>query len=132
MARGRRKDRIRRAVDAAEALTGIQFCVILCRPTKDDPRAQAERRFASLSLRDRPGVLLMVITRRRRIEILTSAAAHSRITDAACEKALGGIVAAFRRNELIEGLEQGIADLAAAAGPGREMGPELPDVVDVG
>lgn len=118
------------AVDAAEDLTGLQFCVYLG-PTETDARAHAERLFVDAGLHSRPAVLLLVAPPERRVEIVTAPAARERISDQACQSAIEAMTADFKAGDFGGGLSTGIAHLAAVAGPGTAPDEtELPDIIE--
>ena len=123
---GRRQQRVHRAVDRAEAATGLQFCVYLGGTAEEDPRALAERLFGDTH----PAVLVMVAPDARRVEILTDPTVRERIPDAACATAIERMRPALRHRRFDRALVDAITHLAAVAGPGPETGRELPDVVD--
>lgn len=123
---------VQRAVRAAEASTGLQFSVYLGDVHESDPRASAEALFAAHAREGRPGVLVVVAPAQRRVEIVTGAPAGLRIDDLACQRAVAQMTDRFAAGDLSSGIVAGIADLAAAAGPGLAPAGEadLPDVVD--
>ena len=119
------------AVDAAEELTGLQFCVYLG-PTEDDARAHAERLFVDAGLHSRPAVLLLVAPPERRVEIVTAPDARQRISDQACQAAIEAMTVDFKAGDFAGGISTGIAHLAAIAGPGVAAADntELPDIIE--
>jgi uncharacterized membrane protein YgcG len=120
------------AVHAAEASTGLQFCVYLG-PAPGGTRELAERLFAGAeSEGQQPAVLVAVGTAERKVEILTAEWAQPRVPDEACAEAID-----LMRPSLVDGaydaaLVAAIEHLAAAAGVGtpRVGGVELPDLFD--
>lgn len=120
------------AVRAAEAATGLQFCVYLGPLTGDDAHAAAEAMFVEQGLADRPGVLVLVAPKEHRVEIVTSPAARQRVPDEACQAAIDRMVEDFRRRRFDRGIVNGIEYLAAVAGAGvaAEGAVDLPDVLD--
>jgi uncharacterized membrane protein YgcG len=129
---GKRHRRVRDAVHAAEARTGLQFCVYLG-PAPGGTRELAERLFAGAEHEgQQPAVLLAVGTAERRVEILTADWARDRLPDAECEAAIE-----LMRPELVAGhydhaLVAAVEHLATVAGGGRPRvgGVELPDLFD--
>ena len=129
----RRRDhkRVGRAVDEAEQVTGLQFCVYLG-PTGQDSRAHAESLFVEAGLLSRPAVLVLVAPEQRRVEVVTAPAVRARVDDEACARAVEAMTTAFAAGDLPGGLVNGVRQLAAAAGPGA-VGPggeELPDLLE--
>jgi uncharacterized membrane protein len=120
------------AVHAAEAETGLQFCVYLG-PAPGNMRELAERLFAGAeSEGQRPAVLIAVGTAERKVEILTAEWAQARVPDAACAEAIE-----MMRPSLVEGaydaaLVVAVGHLASVAGNGTPQagGVELPDLFD--
>lgn len=125
---GKRHERVRQAVHAAERLTGLQFAVYLG-PTNEHPRQIAERLFTQ---HQEPDVLVLVATTARRVEILTAPSVRDRVTDEECEAAIEVMRSDLRRRRWDRALTAGIGHLATAAGPGerRPSEPELPDLFD--
>ncbi len=126
---GRQRARIARAVRAAETWTGLQFCVYLG-PTDDDPLAHAHALMDDLGLAGRPAVLLLVAPQARRLEIVTSPAASTRIPDHAAGLAAVAMAASFGVGDIAGGIAEATRLLAQTAGPGERRGAELPDVLD--
>lgn len=123
--------RIASTVDRAEELTGLQFAVYLG-PTSADSRAHAEAMLAELGHSDVPAVLLLVAPEQRRLEIVTSAAARTRIADRHCALAATSMTASFAVGDVVGGVCIGVQMLAQYAGaPARDWRPEpeLPDVL---
>jgi uncharacterized membrane protein len=126
---GRRFRRVEDAVQAAEASTGLQFCVYLGR-TEDNARSHAESMFVDAGLHERPAVLLLVAPRQRKVEIVTSPSVGQRLPDNVCAEAITVMTERFRKRSYSPGLVAGLQFLAHAAGPGVSAGPDLPDIVD--
>lgn len=126
MATGRSK-RIARAVDAAEAMTGLQLCVYLG-PGDGDPHARA----LSLFVDAHPSVLLLVAPAERAIEIVTAEDVRHRVTDDDCAAAIEVMRPLLRRKRYDKAIVAAIERLARAAGPGTAPAGavELPDVID--
>jgi uncharacterized membrane protein YgcG len=130
ISRGQRR-RLASAVDRAENLTGLQFAVYLG-PTRDDSRAHAEEMFGTLGYHALPAVLLVVAPDQRRLEIVTSPAARTRISDRHAALAATSMTASFAVGDVVGGVCIGLDMLARYAGPPREGAPldsELPDVL---
>lgn len=115
------KRRERRAIDeavkAAEAATGLQFCVYLG-PGHDDERAHAESLFVEAGLHERPAVLLLVAPDRHHVEIVTAEVIRQRLTDDACARAIEAMTPLFASGRYVDGLVLGLGRLAQEAGPG--------------
>jgi len=129
VAGGKRRQRVEEAVDRAENVTGLQFCVYLG-PSQDDPRVLAERLFATAAAEGQPAVLVVVAPTHRRVEILTAEWVRERIPDVACETAIAHMTPMLQAGAFDEALVAGIHHLAEVAGPGSAVGAELPDLFD--
>lgn len=125
----RQRRRIAKAVDRAEAWTGLQLCVYLG-PTETDPLAQAHALMDELGLAERPAVLILVAPRERRLEIVTSPAARERIDDHDARLAALAMSASFGVGDVTGGIVEAVRLLAQSAGPGGPEGTELPDLLD--
>ncbi|PLS75329.1 MAG: hypothetical protein CYG61_07875, partial [Actinobacteria bacterium] len=125
--------RVAEAVDAAEAITGLQFCVCLG-PAEGDARAHAEALFVQAGLHLRPAVLLLVAPEQRRVEVVTAPAVRGRVPDAACADAVADMTKHFAGGDLAGGIVAGVGRLAAVAGPGVAGAGdgELPDIMGGG
>ena len=124
--------RVRDAVHAAEASTGLQFCVFLG-PAPGPARELAERLFAGAeSEGQHPAVLVAVATNQRQVEILTAEWARARLPDAACEQAIERMLPSLREGAYDQALVDAVTHLAAAAGAGAPApgGVELPDLFE--
>jgi uncharacterized membrane protein YgcG len=129
---GKRHRRVRDAVHAAEATTGLQFCVFLG-PAPGPTRELAERLFAGAeSEGQQPAVLVAVATNQRQVEILTADWARARVPDAACHEAIERMRPALQTGDYDHALVAAVEHLAAVAGAGTpaEGGVELPDLFD--
>lgn len=127
----RQHRRIERVVDRAETLTGLQIAVYLG-PTRDDSRAHAEEMFHSLGYHALPAVLIVVAPDQRRLEIVTSAAARTRISDRHAGLTATSMTASFAVGDIVGGVCLGLDMLARYAGPAPAGAPvegELPDVL---
>lgn len=123
--------RIAAAAAVAERATGLEMCVAVCKPGAESTRAQSERAFDRLGLTARPAVLVAVLPRARKVEVVTSALARARLSDDDCAAAVAVMVERFAEGDIAGGVTQGLAVLAERAGAG-ESGTdqaELPDVV---
>jgi uncharacterized membrane protein YgcG len=129
---GKRHRRVRDAVHAAEARTGLQFCVYLG-PAPEGTRDLAERLFAGAENEgQQPAVLIAVGTAERRIEILTADWARERVPDAECEAAIERMRPALLDGSYDLALVAAVEHLADVAGTGAPKvgGVELPDLFD--
>jgi len=124
--------RVAAAVAEAERHTGLELCVVVCKPGPASTRTQAEHAFRRLGLAARPGLLVMVLPRARKVEILTSDEARSRVSDLDCSTAVDAMVESFKAGGLAAGIEAGLAVSAFRAGRGDDAQgqAELPDVVE--
>jgi len=124
--------RVAAAVADVEQHTGLEVCVVVCRPGPESTRAQADRTFRRLGLAARPGVLLMVLPRARKVEILTSGDARLRLSDHDCAAAVEAMVESFKAADLAAGIEAGLAIIQGRVGLGQDAADqtELPDVVE--
>lgn len=87
---------------------------------------------AELGHTDVPAVLLLVAPEQRRLEIVTSAAARTRVTDRHCALVATSMTASFAVGDIVGGVCIGVQMLAQYAGPpARDWRPEpeLPDVL---
>jgi uncharacterized membrane protein YgcG len=123
--------RVDAAVKAAEAQTGLQFCVYLGR-SATATREQAEAAFVEAGLATRPAVLVLVEPDQHRVEIVTAPDARERLTDEECAQALQEMTPYFARNQFVDGLVIGLGELAGRTGPGTADpdAPDLPNVFD--
>lgn len=128
----RQHAKVEAAVARAEATTGLQFCVFLGSIDDAHPRDHAEAMFVEAGLHDRPGLLIVVAPKQRRVEIVTSPHIRARVSDADAASAVEAMTASFGRGDLAGGLVSGLDRLTAIAGPGRlEAGQvNITDVVD--
>lgn len=111
-----------KAVEAAEARTGLQFCVYLG-PSRDPQELFAETH---------PAVLVMVVPEEHHVEIVTSPAARERVPDEVCQAAIDRMIDDFRAGRYDKGIVRGVEYLADVAGEGAaaEGITDLPDVLD--
>jgi uncharacterized membrane protein YgcG len=127
----REKRTVTRAIDAAERLTGLQFCVYLG-PGVGSAREHAERAFLEAGLHERPAVLILVAANHRRVDVVTAPGVRDRVSDDACEQAVSEMTPKFADGNFVRGLVAGIEVLAEAAGPGKPPpgATDLPDVIE--
>lgn len=118
--------RLHRAVEQAEAASGLQICVAICR-SEGEPAAQAEAALRSLRVSSQPTVLILVLPESRRVEVRHTL--DSRLGDVDSEKAVAAMIPAFAEGDIAGGVELGLDVLAGAAGPGPAIGSDLPDVI---
>lgn len=125
----RQHRQVLRAVKAAEAETGLQFCIYLGDVDDSEPRRSAEKLFAGAAP---PAVLLVVAPGQRRVEVVTGASARLRVDDAACAGAVRTMAEQFRKGDVTGGIVAGVSQLAAVAGPGTAAkgADALADVVE--
>lgn len=110
------RERIERAVAAAEAQTGFRFWVRVG-ALGADPRIDAETTLANLLPTGHDsGVLLLVGPEERQLEIMTSPAAKRRIPDQATGLAALTMTSSFRVGDLVGGIINGLRQLADSAG----------------
>ncbi len=126
----RQVKRIEQAVDRAERMCGLQFCVFVG-GVEEDPRAYAEAMLAELGLAARPAVLLLVAPPQRRFEIVTAPEARARVSDVECRMAAASMSASYAVGDIVGGTCEGLRLLAQYAGPGPAERPEdeLPDLL---
>ncbi len=124
----RRRKKVDQAVQAAERLTGLQFCIYLG-PGESDPRQHAESLFVNAGLHERPAVLILVEADRRNVEIVTAPAIKERIPDDVCALAIEEMTPLFAAKRFDQALVAGVQSLASHAGPGAPTGDDLPNIV---
>jgi uncharacterized membrane protein YgcG len=126
----RQQRRIGRAVDIAERMSGLDFCVYVG-PSEGDPRAYAEHLFEQTGLTERPGILLLVAPEHRRVEVLTAAEVRDRVTDYDCKLAVMAMTSSFALGDIVGGVCDGVRRLADAAGRGTAPAgaPDFPDLL---
>lgn len=106
--------RIHAAVTAAEAATGIAFCVAVTEAGDSSPGLVADAAFLDLNLGDDAAVMVLVVPEARGVEIRTSSAAQLVLTDAICARAVAEMRIPFVRDAIAEGIEAGMAVFTAA------------------
>ena len=110
------RERIERAVAAAEAQTGFRFWVRVG-ALGADPRIDAETTLANLlPTGHEGGVLLLVGPEERQLEIMMSPAAKRRIPGQATGLAALTMTSSFRVGDLVGGIINGLRQLADSAG----------------
>ena len=109
--------RIYSAVSAAEVATGVAFCVAVADSRFSDPAHLADKAFADLGLGGRAEALILVMPDSRRIEMRTSAAAADKLPDHLCTRIVNEIRIPLIRDDVVEGIEAGMAVLTAATEP---------------
>jgi uncharacterized membrane protein YgcG len=124
----RKRKKVDQAVQAAEQLTGLQFCVYLG-PGSSDPRQHAESMFVTAGLHERPAVLILVEVDRHKVEIVTAPAVKERIPDDVCARAIEEMAPLFAAKRFDQALVSGLQRLASHAGPGEATGGDLPNIV---
>ena len=108
--RGRQE--VDRAVQEAEELTGLQFCVYLG-PANEDTRAHAESLFEQAGLNARPGVLLLVAPRDRAVRIEVGYGLEPILPDGlAGEIIRTAILPEFRAGNIPRGIGRGLDRIA--------------------
>lgn len=110
------RERLERAVDAAERQTGIRFWVRVG-TLGSDPSLDAESTLANLlDGRHDSGVLLLVGPEERQLEIMISPTARRRISDQAAGLAVLTLTSSFSIGDLVGGILNGLRQLADSAG----------------
>ncbi|SBW22039.1 DUF5130 family protein [Protofrankia symbiont of Coriaria ruscifolia] len=121
MARGEpftweQRDRLERAQAAAQAQTGIRFTVRVG-VVDGDARLFAERVLANLvELPSDPAVVVLVSPGQRFVHVMTTQAAKQRITDQAAGLAVLTMTSSFALGDIVNGIINGLRQLADAAG----------------
>jgi uncharacterized membrane protein len=124
------RSRVEAAVARAERATGLQFLTYLG-PGGDDPAAAAHALLTQQGYASVPAVVVFVAPDNRSVQIVTSEGGRQRVSDEACARAVEVMVPLFKKGKWIDGIEQGIALIAAEAGPGEEdPASELPDILE--
>jgi uncharacterized membrane protein YgcG len=125
------RERVEAAVHAAEQSTGLQFLVYLGASARDTKR-HAQKVLVHHGYHEKPGILLFVVPKRRKVEVVTSESARSRISDDQANRSVEIMVPALSRGDWVAGIELGISALAEDAGPlppGQTPGEDLPDLM---
>jgi len=105
-------DRIRRAIDKAEAGTSGRIGVRVVRGNPGDALESARNHFHQAGLHERPernGVLLLIAPDARRLAVFGGDAIHARVGDAFWSLVVSDMSAHFAQGNPTEGLEHGIA-----------------------
>jgi uncharacterized membrane protein YgcG len=112
--RRRERGRIHQAVSDAREATGLDIVVYFARPRRWSLRDQALQTMAASRLAEGPGVLVMVVPRERRVELVTAPAARDRLSDEACGRVVQAMTSEFRSGRRLgAGIEAGMAAIAA-------------------
>jgi uncharacterized membrane protein len=123
----RQRARIARAVEAAEAWTGLEICVHL--GPAEDPATAARALLADLGMAGVPSVLLLAAPESRRLEVVTSESGARRVPDHALRLAAVAMSASFGVGDVAGGITEAVRLISQAAGRGERTGPDLPDLV---
>ena len=114
------RERIERAVSAAETQTGLRFWLRVG-ALGSDPRIDAESTLASMVGSGREGaVLVLVGPEERQLEIMTTPGAKRRISDQAAGLAALTMTSSFTVGDIVGGLINGLRQLADSASPDPE------------
>lgn len=108
--------RLDRTLEEATAATGLHVSVYLGDLGRH-PRDRAHELVDSLGDDAADAVLVAVSPGQRRIEVVIGAAAHKRIPDRVCSRAVTAMVAMFGQGELAEGLLVGLRILSERTVP---------------
>lgn len=108
--------RLDRAVAAASGQTGIRFAVRVGALEEGNAAVQVERSLAALADPTEPAVLIYLCPDERVLEIGTTAAARTRLSDQACALASLSMTTSFGLGDLVGGLVNGLRMLADSAG----------------
>jgi uncharacterized membrane protein len=117
------KERVRRAIEAAERRTSGEIRVSVARLFWGDVRRVAERAFERLGMtatQQRNAILFFVVPARRRFVVLGDAGIHARVGDEFWEKVVAAVAAKFRARDFTGGLVEGIETV------GRELAAHFP------
>lgn len=101
------KERVEKAIEAAESITSGEVRVAVSPLFWGDVRKVAERTFDRLGMRDtaeRNGVLLFVVPSRRRFVVLGDVAIHEKVHPGFWEEVAAEISHHFRGGDFTEGL----------------------------
>lgn len=113
--------RDRQMIDAiirsAEQLSRFEFSVYVG-PAHGEPRPYATQLHNSLTVPAK-SVLIMVDPDEKVLEIVTGGKVRAAVDDAKVLDTVGLMIDSFRRNDLVEGLNRGVAQLAELAHRGR-------------
>ena len=112
-------DRLRRAVDNAESVSGLIFSVFLG-IAEEDSRGYAERLHAGLTDPDN-SVLVLCDPEFRALEIVTGTEARRELDDVECRLAAASMQSSFAGGDIVGGLVVGIQQLGEAARKPRTL-----------
>jgi uncharacterized membrane protein len=105
------RERILRAIAAAETRTSGEIRVSVSRFFWGAVRPVAERAFARLGMtatRERNGILFFFVPARRRFVVLGDEGIHARVGQEFWNESAAAMSKRFRKGEFTEGLEEGI------------------------
>lgn len=122
---------LHRAVNDAQEITGLQFCVMFCLG-EGRLADQADEEFGRLGIAERPDVLVLVDPMSSGIDIVLGSLAGGRIDREDCAGAVAEIGALITDGELGRGLARLVDCLAGTAGegePGTRRKVSVPDVI---
>jgi uncharacterized membrane protein YgcG len=120
------QERIDTAIQTARQQNGLDISVVVGDLAVDDLsqfRSAAERLHAALGERSRSAVLLVVAPGQRRVEIVTGPGVRRRVPDRVCALALLSMTTAFAGGDLGGGIQDGIRQIADAAGRREALSP---------
>ncbi len=134
------RDRILRAIAAAETCTSGEIRVSVSRFFWGSVRPVADRAFIRLGMaatREQNGILFFIVPARRRFVVLGDKGIHARVGQEFWDETATAMSRRFRKGEFTEGLEEGIKTAGqrlAAHFPYDPVGDknELPDEIDFG
>jgi hypothetical protein len=122
---------LHRAVNDAQEITGLQFCVMFCLG-EGRLADQADDEFGRLGIVERPDVLVLVDPMSSGIDIVLGVRARGRVDRDDCSGAVAEIGSMIADGELGRGLARLIECLAETAGdgePGTRQRVSVPDVI---
>ncbi len=120
------QERIDTAIQLVRRQNGLDVSVLVGDLALDDLsqfRSAAERLHAALGERSRSAVLIVVAPGQRRVEIVTGPGVRRRVPDRACALALLSMTTAFSGGDLAGGIQDGIRQIADAAGRREALSP---------
>jgi uncharacterized membrane protein len=121
------RDRVVRAIQAAERRTSGEIRVHLQRRIRGDVLAAAQRRFEQLGMTataERNGVLFFVVTDDRQFAVLGDSGINARVPADFWSATVAAMAEHFRNQDLVTGLEAGITRAGEAL---AEYFPHRPD-----
>lgn len=111
----RQRHRIATAIDKAERTSGLNYDVWIG-ATDENLRTHAERLHAEAGDRAPRTVLVAVDPAHRGLEIVTGSAVRNQLDDRSCALSAMTMTSCFSGGDLVGGITQGLASLAAHAG----------------